>query len=255
MKKRLFFLIALLLILAGFLNWRVKIKNLWQDLAKEKLPAPIEFLTEQKTINNTLTTSANENKITGQIPTSINLKVPFTSQAPLGNWDEIFKEACEETAALMVDYYYQGKNFTPQIATDEILKMVNWQIKNWGGHFDLTAEQTAKLIKEYFGYSKVEIIDNPTIEYIKKEVNSGRPVIVPAAGRLLGNPYFRNPGPLYHMVVIKGYAKDKFITNDPGTKRGKDYLYNYQTIMQAMHDWNPEDITLGAKKIIVIYPN
>ena len=189
-------------------------------------------------------------------PTSLNLGVPFTPQAPDAIWDETFKEACEEASALMVDYYYKNKTLTTAAATAEILKMVDWQIKNFGSHFDLTATQTAAMIKEYLGYSQVEVIDNPTVDDIKFHLNQKRPVIVPAAGRELANPYFRTPGPLYHMLVIKGYTEDKFITNDPGTKRGEDYLYDYETIMNAMHDWNNNgEITKGAKRIIVIYPN
>ena len=47
----------------------------------------------------------------------------------------------------------------------------------------------------------------------------GVPVLLPAAGRLLRNPYFSGQGPLYHMLVVKGYTRDgKIITDDPGTR-------------------------------------
>src|SRR3989344_4828168 len=35
----------------------------------------------------------------------VNLKVPFTSQAPTGNWDLPYQEACEEASALMAIRY------------------------------------------------------------------------------------------------------------------------------------------------------
>jgi hypothetical protein len=81
-------------------------------------------------------------------------------------------------------------------------------------------------------------------------------VIVPAAGRLLGNPYFTAPGPIYHMLILRGYtASNQFISNDPGTKRGESYVYSVDTIMNAMHDWNNgEEITEGAKRVLVVYP-
>ena len=40
------------------------------------------------------------------------------------------------------------------------------------------------------------------------------------------------------MLVIKGFTSDgKFITNDPGTRNGADYLYTESTLMSAIHDW------------------
>lgn len=264
MKKRYIFFIILLALATGFFVYRVKIKDFWLDFVKPPLPQAVEYNKQQET-NNKQQITNNEGYSSSDIvsstsknaipPTSFNLNVPFTSQAPFADWDATFKEACEEASALMIHYYYQNKELTPQTATDEILKMVDWQVTNWGGHYDLTASQTAALIKEYLGYKKVEIIDNPTIDEIKSYLADNLPVIVPAAGRLLGNPHFRQPGPIYHMLVIKGYTGDEFITNDPGTKYGHDYLYNYDVILNSLHDWNSYDILKGEKKIMIIYPN
>jgi len=243
--KKILIAIVLLIILGGFFGYRVKIKNLFLDLNKEKLPLAVEYQAANIKTN-----------FTNELPTSFNLGIPFTPQAPTANWDATFKEACEEASIMMIDRFYQQTDFASGTETEkEILKMVDWQMNNFGGHFDLTASQTAEMIKSYLGYQKVEIIDKPTIAEIKNHLAESHPVIVPAAGQLLNNPYFRQPGPIYHMLVIKGYAKDKFITNDPGTKRGQDYLYDYQIIMDAMHDWNENDIRQGAKRVIVIYPN
>ena len=84
----------------------------------------------------------------------------------------------------------------------------------------------------------------------------GRPVIVPAAGRLLKNPFFKQPGPYYHMLVIKGVTADgKFITHDPGTKRGADFLYGQEALYNAINDWDDARGTLsGRKAMIVVYP-
>lgn len=266
MKKSVFIIILLVLIGGVFVN-RVKIKNLWLGLSQPEIPEAVEYqeIDNNKTENfqpeadspleEKLKTEDQGPKTKDRIPTSFNLNVPFTSQAPFADWNETFKEACEEASALSVHYFYQNKKFSPQIATEEILKMVDWQVNNWGGHFDLTASQTAELIEKYLGYQHVEVIDNPTIEEIKSQIYQKHPVIVSAAGRELDNPYFRTPGPIYHMLVIKGYTEIQFITNDPGTKRGEDFLYDYDIIMNAMHDWNKEDILQGSKKAIVIYPN
>ncbi len=55
------------------------------------------------------------------------------------------------------------------------------------------------------------------------------------------------------MLVIKGYTKDSMIiTNDPGTRKGHNYLYDVSTLYNAVHDWNAVDIQSGAKVIIVV---
>ena len=90
----------------------------------------------------------------------------------------------------------------------EILKMVAWQEKNWGKHENLDAAQIASLAKSFYGYKNVTVKYGFTIDDIKREVSQGHPVIVPFAGRMLGNPNFRGAGPLYHCLVIKGYTKD-----------------------------------------------
>ena len=71
------------------------------------------------------------------------------------------------------------------------------------------------------------------------------------AGRELNNPYYKAPGPIYHAVVVKGYVNGKFITNDPGTSHGHDYLYDPQTLINANHEWNAANIDQGRHAIII----
>jgi len=39
-----------------------------------------------------------------------------------------------------------------------------------------------------------------------------------------------------------------------GTKRGKDYFYDKNIILNNIHDWDPTNIFHGAKKGFVILP-
>ncbi len=188
------------------------------------------------------------------IPESYMLDVPFTSQAPFGNWGMPYQEACEETAALVVNYYYEHKKFTPEIANQEILAVVDFENKHLGFYKDTDTEETADWIRAYWGYERVEVITDPTVEDIKRNIAEGRPVIVPTAGRMLGNPNFTPPGPIYHFIVIRGYTPTTFITNDVGTHNGEKYTYKIETVMKAMHDWNGGAIEQGTKKIIIIWP-
>jgi len=192
---------------------------------------------------------ANEAKM--PLLAEINLAVPFTSQAPFTNWDLPYKESCEEASVLMLDYFYRGASLNPALANQEILKIVDWQKIKFGAYEDTDAAQTAQILRDYFGYKNVRVSYDISIEDIKKELALGRPVIVPAAGQLLPNPFFRQPGPLYHMLVIKGYKDGKFITNDPGTRRGADFLYSYEGLYNAIHDWNAGNVYAGRKAMIV----
>lgn len=188
------------------------------------------------------------------LPGAINLAIPFTSQAPSGKWDPPFKEFCEEASVLMAMRYVQNKPITgPADATAGMLAIHDFEVKEFGYYQDTTAEQTAQIFQKYFKYTKVKVLPNPTVADIKRALADGKPVIVPAAGRRLGNPYYTPPGPLYHMLVIKGYTtKNQFITHDPGTRRGADYLYNANVLMNAMHDWQADGNVEAGRKVVLI---
>ena len=242
--RKIFYFTTLLILVAGFLIW-----GFWQIDSVEKELESIVFKSylKLKRVTPKSLPKAADIKF-------VNIDVPFISQAPYAIWDELHDHACEEAAVIMVYYYLTEKELTRDVGEKEIQSMVNWQIENWGGHFDLNAEQVVKLFKDYFDYNKIELVYGFDIENIKKELAIGNPIVVPAAGRALGNPYFTPPGPEYHVLVIKGYddEKSEFIVNDPGTKRGADFRYNYQVLKNAIHDFNSEDILNGRKVMIVV---
>ncbi|MFA5935850.1 MAG: C39 family peptidase [Patescibacteria group bacterium] len=195
----------------------------------------------------------------GVLPAEVNLDVPFMTQAPHANWDMPYQEACEEASAIMVDAFYRGKTGRIPVAqADEaILKLVAYEKSTLGFYEDTTAAQTAEVIKGYFGYENVVVKPLTSAEDIKQSLALGYPVIIPFAGKLLGNPNFTNGGPPYHMLVVRGYTPEHFITNDPGTRNGLQYTYSYEAILNAAHDWmgNPSNITTGKKMMIVVIPN
>lgn len=190
------------------------------------------------------------------LPKEINLAVPFTSQAPFEDWSMPYKEACEEASVIMVNAFLKNIKLTKNDVKEEILKLVEWQKDNFGHWEDTDVEETAHILREYYGYKNIRVVYDISIDDIKREIAQGRPVILPAAGRLLGNKYFRQPGPLYHMLVARGWTKDgKIITNDPGTKRGESYLYEPETLINAIRDWNNGDVYNGIKAMIIVEPN
>ncbi|MFA5946978.1 MAG: C39 family peptidase [Patescibacteria group bacterium] len=187
-------------------------------------------------------------------PIEFNLAVPFASQAPFMIWDPYHEETCEEASILMTLEFYRGaKTVDPQFADDQYLKMTTLE-ESLSYGLSMTAEQTVDTIQKYSDFS-ARVVEDPTAEELKELLRKGYPIIVPAAGRELGNPFFTGEGPLYHMLVIRGYTKDgKFITNDPGTRHGENYSYNEGIFMSAIGDWNNGDPANGATRVVVIEP-
>jgi len=180
------------------------------------------------------------------------LPVPFTVQAPYANWDLPYQEACEEASIIMLVDFVLGRDdlrLTPEEADERILELVQWETDN-GYTIDITAQEVTQVLNERFGV-RAEVVSY-SVDAIKQQINLGKPVILPAAGRLLGNPYFRTPGPLYHMLVVKGYEGDEFITNDPGTRRGENFRYHYSAFDRAVHDWNGGEVESGEQVMIVL---
>ncbi len=187
------------------------------------------------------------------LPESFNLAVPFTSQAPFGVWDVFHEETCEEASFLMAHAFYEGvTSFDPNEADAVFYDMFAVQ-NQMGFGYSIDAAQSAAFVNKYYE-QEVTIYNDPSPELIKSLVASGKPVIVPAAGRELGNPFFTGEGPLYHMLVIRGYTETTFITNDPGTRHGQNYVYDIDVFMAAIGDWNNGDPVHGAKRVFVIEP-
>ncbi|MDZ7798106.1 MAG: C39 family peptidase [Patescibacteria group bacterium] len=253
MKKRTSTIILLLLFASLIWFGRHQILDVLDSWTAEPIP---EVTPKDEVIKNENT---NENLNTNQapepvvLPDEFNLNVPFTTQSPYAEWTEQDNESCEEAALLITHYYWQDKAFTKEIAKQELQKIVDFEMDYFGYYKDTTAEETAELAQQMWGYDKVEVISDFTMEDIKKHVYQGRPVILPTAGRMLDNPNFRSPGPLYHMLVVRGWNKDNIITNDPGTRKGENFQYTPENLYKAIHDWNDGDPVNGQKVIIVIY--
>ena len=173
------------------------------------------------------------------IPASlINYSVPFTAQAPSGEWDdERQQDGCEEASALMAMRWVQNQSLSSAEARREILAISDYEQSRYGEYRDVSlADVRDRIFKDYFKYDAVEVKMNITASDIITALSSGAVVIAPMNGQRLGNPNFTAPGPERHMLLIKGYDPDtrEFITNDPGTKSGADYRYSEYTIMNSI---------------------
>ena len=278
MKKSPLIIIIILIATSIFLFYFKKESPLTNQIsespASEEIPTPATSSEDLKTEDvkqSTSTAPIAEPEIKKEVATStpetklseINLAVPFSSQAPYSDWSEPYQNACEEAASLMVYKYYQKETLTPAIAKQEILDLVAWENKTFGYYEDTTAQETAQILQEYYGFKRVDVIYDFSLDDLKAQILAGRPVIIPASGQMLGNPNFKAPGPIYHMLVVKGITENgDFITNDNGTRKGHDYIYKASVLYAAIHDApqgghsiDKAELDANRKAMIVVYPN
>ena len=185
---------------------------------------------------------------------TLELAVPFTAQAPNGDWSMPYREACEEASLAMVNAYWTGTSFNTTSADAEILKILEWEEENGYG-IDVGAEQIATMARSIYGLEATVYFDEEvTLDRLKSLLTAGYPVIVPTSGTTLANPNYTEGGPPYHMIVLVGYTEEGFLAHDPGTQYGESYLYSFDTMEDAIHDWNGSKSTVdsGRKAMVVL---
>lgn len=185
---------------------------------------------------------------------SLTLDVPFTSQAPTGDWSMPYQEACEEAALAMVVAFWNDEELSAEESDAQILAILEWEEANGYG-VDVGAEELAEMARLIYGLDAAVYTDDAvTVAAIKTTLAAGYPVIIPASGITLNNPNYTAGGPPYHMIVLIGYNEEGFITHDPGVSTGDSYVYSYETIEEAIHDWTGSKSTVeqGRKAMVVL---
>ncbi len=237
----------------NFISPEIKIKS---ELAEEvkKTEAEKNPKLEQVATSSPTTAASSTPEIKNII-----ISAPFTPQAPSGEWgNPIFQDGCEEASSLMAVYWARGKELDLKKAKEEIIAASNYEKEKYGEYRDASAEDTvSRIIKGYFNYDKVSLKKDIKLNDIIYEIMKGNLVILPMDGQALKNPYYTPPGPERHMIVVRGYDKDKkeFITNDPGTKRGEGYRYKEDILFAAIRDYltgHHEPIEKIEKVMIII---
>lgn len=194
----------------------------------------------------------------GKSQGSLILDVPFTAQAPSGNWgDPRQQNGCEEAAALMAMAWAREITFTPEEAEKEITGIADYELENYEHFHDTSVQDLVdQVFKGYFQYDKVEIRYDINAEDIKKELENGNLVLAPADGAILNNPFYSEP-PREHMVVIRGYDSNakEFIVNDSGTSKGEGFRYSENILYEAIYDYKTgyhEPIDEKRKAMIIV---
>ncbi len=248
-RFRLILPIALLLIFAGgayfYLSRKTPplpyqsrlISN--EIINEESTPTKTETLTPTKVTPNEVKKKMNDQKSTTEKEKIlINHNVPFTSQAPTGGWaDERQQDGCEEASAIMAMEWVRGESLSKQEILQEILTLSDYEQTTYGEYRDINlADIKNWIFADYFKYKNITHQKNIRIGDIINALYSGNIILLPMNGQKLYNPYFTAPGPERHMILVRGYdpTSDEFITNDPGTKRGENYRYKSEIIMNAI---------------------
>ena len=172
-------------------------------------------------------------------PTGAILPVPYTVQAPFGNW-KFHQESCEEAAVLMYHDFLQGDtraNIPPNEADQQLRALKAWQVQNWGAEKDLSIDRTGQLAQAYYGfhYQVIQV----TEESVRQAIADGHPVVVPVMTHSLQNPHY-GPKTVYHELLIKGYSGAGVVSNDAGVQEGKDWFYSWSILFGAIDAQTPK---------------
>lgn len=250
------------IVVVAYLN-RVRIKEAYRAWTAPSLPIEEPYRPPTTTPSNPETPTIPSSSGSGAtstddgsavLPSEKRLAVPFTSQAPTANWDAVHEETCEEASVIMAAAYYHGESgrIDPTEAERRIQEVLKFETDNYGSNQDTSATETKRFLEGMYPDLSADVVPVTDADSIKQYIAQGLPVIIPANGKTLPNPNFRNGGPTYHMLVVRGYTSTDFITNDPGTRLGENFLYTYDGLLNSIHDWNGGDVPNGARVMLVI---
>ena len=142
------FAVVLILAAAGVAAWQ------YRQRQAEPKPLPPTAQTynapnQRPPQNNNTTTNTSQTPT--QLPPSLLISIPFTSQAPTANWDELHNDACEEASVIMAYAYFNNiKSLPPEVVETEITKLTEWQDKNYGYHLSIDTTEAARMIEEVY---------------------------------------------------------------------------------------------------------
>jgi len=191
------------------------------------------------------------------LPAAVILPVPFTSQAPLGNWAQR-QHTCEEASLLMVDRYLHGDHSGGLIDPRTADAGIN-QITAWKPAVDLTPTQVGQVAQKYMGWG-YEVLPSDRL-HMRQQLALGRPLIVGVRTHGLGNPNYPGYSSHYeqpawsvsHYLVVVGYDQsDSYVLNDPGLTRGHGYHIKYDQLMHAIDDLDQAYPSLNAGRVFLV---
>ncbi|MBN1243694.1 MAG: C39 family peptidase [Spirochaetales bacterium] len=191
----------------------------------------------------------------------VELPVPFIPEMPDGVSGSPWVNACEEASIAMIAHYYSGRLEVPAAeAIPYLRRLFAFQDGLYRSNANSDAARSARIIEEATGF-RAAIVENPTLEDLKRELREGRPIMTFHYGFALGNPNipFLPTGSSFHTLVLKGFDEGtrEFITNDNGDRpAGAGRRYPYDTFMESLHDYRYEVARAdGPPRVIFTAPD
>ncbi|HEX3095730.1 MAG TPA: C39 family peptidase [Patescibacteria group bacterium] len=171
------------------------------------------------------------------LPSNVLLQVPFSTQAPLGEWnDSRQQDGCEEVTIVMAWMWAQGINLTPDQIRNDITGMSDYEQYFYGYYRDSSAEDTAKLMTNYFGYQNVTVRHDINLTDIKSALAANELVITPINPRIISTVNY-NRYTINHTVVVVGYDENNIIIHDPLHDWGSNLRIPQATFEKALADY------------------
>lgn len=166
------------------------------------------------------------------------IDVPYTSQAPEGNWSEPWQNACEETSIAMVNAFYLREPINSISAPGIILSVFNKKHEKLRESKDESFDDLATFIHTEYDWRVTErkYVESEDIEH---EIDKHHPVFIAFDAREIPAAPFPEPKPDYHVAVIVGYddVAKEFIFHDPGLSEGKEIRYTYEDVIKANQEY------------------
>lgn len=155
-------------------------------------------------------------------------EVPFTTHG-IGGWIEPWNDYAAQSVTFMaMKWVYDQEIYSAAEAGDTMLDMDAFL-----GYIEIPSpEDVLRLFHEYYSYENAYLLENPSAESIKEQLDKGRIVILPVNAQFLDNPYFKQPAATDHMILVIGYdeSTEEFIVHDPGVTNGWQFRYGFRNI-------------------------
>lgn len=177
-------------------------------------------------------------------PQSVILSVPYASQIPTGKWNDPRQaDGCEEASILMAMAWVNGAKDNEGLPPDEvernIINLAEYEKVIYGFHQDTSAQDTARVMREFFRYDNIAVRENISVEDIKLELAANRLVIIPLNVQATGLPMYRG-GPVRHTIVVVGYddKNDELIIHDPLYKNIQNFWVPASAIGKGLSNYH-----------------
>ena len=194
------------------------------------------------------------------LPDHVLLQVPFTTQAPLNNWDR-HQESCE-AANLTMLYLYWNHNGSVVIDPHAADSWIG-TIDAWKPAPDLNDTQVGELAKQHWGYSYRLVPNDPKV--IAQQLAAGRPLLAEVRVRQGINPdpitAFRSSGYAERVERERGgrrygsgFRDDAtgVWLNDPGISWGRGYHITYAQLTHAIDDLDQHHPSLSQGQVLLL---